>query len=294
MQAAFIYQILTPLTSREALDPGFLVLDNTANERPDWFEYWPIRNFLLREALDEASYYGFLSPRFKQKTNLDAADAYAAVRAARGDLVLFSPSIQNSSYYLNVFAHGEAEHRGLMEVAKQFFARIGRVTDLDELVSDSRNTVTSNYFAARPPFWRAWFALTEALFAIAESPDDPLGQLLRAPTTYRGRADVQMKIFIMERIASWLLVSDPRFAAVVCDPFAARSRLYKLPLAIVCDSLKIAYATQGRRQYKEMFVMLSGLRGWLNWQVRIGSLCGSKHVRPTLDSLASYWDRTRS
>ena len=79
---------------------------------------------------------------------------------------------------------------------------------LDELVSDSRNTVHSNYFIAKPRFWRAWLAINEQLFAIAETTDDPLGEELRAPTSYRGRANVQMKIFVMERVATWILLRD--------------------------------------------------------------------------------------
>src|SRR5450631_89982 len=52
MRAMHLFQILTPHVAREDLDPGFSVLDNCANPRPDWFEYWPIRNFLLTERLE--------------------------------------------------------------------------------------------------------------------------------------------------------------------------------------------------------------------------------------------------
>ena len=38
-----------------------------------------------------------------------------------------------------------------------------------------------------------------------------------------------MKIFVMERMATWLLTRDRSFAARVRDPFVARSRIYKLP-----------------------------------------------------------------
>ena len=73
------------------------------------------------------------------------------------------------------------------------------------------------------------------------------------------------------------------------DPFAARSRIYKLPLAVVCDALKIAYATQGRGQYKDVFLMLQRLHGLLNFQVRIGERLGLPRVRPSLRALKSYW-----
>src|SRR6202789_3222323 len=98
MHAVQIYQILNHYTPREELDPGFAVLDNSANERPDWYEYWPIRRFLLNEALDENTFYGFLSPKFKLKTGLSAAAVREFILAEPAvDVVLLSPSIHNSA-----------------------------------------------------------------------------------------------------------------------------------------------------------------------------------------------------
>src|SRR5882757_2483123 len=232
MHAVHTYQILNHYTSREELDPGFGVLDNSGNERPDWYEYWPIRKFLLNEKLDESAFYGFLSPKFKLKTNLRAAQVrdFNQASAPATEVALFSPSIHNSAFFLNVFEHGNAEHPGLLKVAKDFFARLNHPQPLEDLVSDSRNTVHSNYFIAKPRFWRQWLALNEQLFAIAESPEDDLGRALTTPTAYRGRADVEMKIFIMERMATLILVCDPRFVSRVGNAFVTRKRIYKLPL----------------------------------------------------------------
>jgi len=291
MHAVQIYQILNHYTPREELDPGFEVLDNSGNERPDWFEYWPIRKFLLNQALDENTFYGFLSPKFKLKTSLSSADVREFILAAGSavDVVLLSPSIHNSAYYLNVFEHGDAEHPGLKSVAKALFDRLELFSDLDSLVSDSRNTVHSNYFIAKPRFWRAWLAINEKMYAIAETPGDALGEALCASTTYRGATHVQMKIFVMERVATWLLTSGSDFTAAVRDPFVARSRIYKLPVAVMCDALKIAYATQGRSQYKDVFLLLRGLRKFLNFQIRLGGALGFRRVSPTLRVLRSYW-----
>src|SRR6202011_254641 len=98
MQAMHIYQILNHYTRRQDLDSGFGVLDNSANERPDWFEYWPIRKFLLNEPLDEQACCGFLSPKFRHKTNLTAemVRAFIGRADAATDVFLFSPSIHNS------------------------------------------------------------------------------------------------------------------------------------------------------------------------------------------------------
>jgi hypothetical protein len=287
------YQILNHYTSPQELDPGFDVLDNAANERPDWYEYWPIRKFLLNQTLQENAFYGFLSPKFKLKTNLGAAEVRAFIEASSPDtdVVLFSPSIHNSAFFLNVFEHGNSEHPGLLQVARSFFARIGYTQPLEDLVSDSRNTVHSNYFIAKPRFWRAWLKITEQLFAIAEMPDDSLGVQLRAPTEYRGRREVQMKIFLMERLATWILTTDRSFLARARDPFAARSRIYKLPLAIACDALKIAYSTQGRKQYKDVFLMLRGFAKLWTLQIRASGALKVGSTRRYLRSLKSYWDK---
>ena len=293
MHAVHTYQILNYYTSPQDLDPGFEVLDNSTNERPDWYEYWPIRKFLLNESLDENAFYGFLSPKFKLKTNLSAAEAMDIIRGsdAATDVVLFSPSIHNSAFYLNVFEHGNAEHPGLMRVAQDFFARINHPEPLASLVSDSRNTVHSNYFIAKPRFWRAWLKITEQLFAIAEAAGDPLGIQLCTATTYRGRREVQLKIFLMERVATWILVTDKSFTVHARDPFVARSRIYKLPMAIICDALKIAYTTQDRRQYLDVFLMLRRFAKFWTLQVRSSNALGVGGARPCLQTLRSYWDK---
>jgi hypothetical protein len=294
MPQIFIYQILNHYTKRETLDPEFLVLDNSSNERPDWFEYWPIRKFLLNEPLDEEAFYGFLSPKFRLKTNLSAAAAraFVSLETETTDVVLLSQSIHQAAYYWNTFEYGDSLHPGLLDVAAQFFRRIGKPTNLEQLVTHSRNEGYSNYMIAKPRFWRAWLEITEQLFALAESPDDPLGAELRKPTLYRRTKDFPMKIFIVERIATWMLSRSPEFVARVRDPFAARSRIYKLPTAIVCDALKVAYVANGRQeQYRDLFRLIGKFAKFLNWQIRIANIVGFKYVRACLKSLSSHWDK---
>ena len=210
------------------------------------------------------------------------------------DVFLFSPSIHNSAYFLNVFEHGEAEHPGLSRTAAQFFERIDPAVNFDALVSDSRNTVHSNYFIAKPRFWRAWLEVNEQHVRDRGDAGGSARQgIARAHLVSGRRANVQMKIFIMERVATWLLTRDRSFVARARDPFAARSRIYKLPVAIVCDALKIAYATQGRGQYKDVFLMVRNLRKLLNFQVRLGARLGLKRVQPSLRTLKSYWQSER-
>ncbi|MGB6309628.1 MAG: hypothetical protein WBF89_17715 [Steroidobacteraceae bacterium] len=289
--SAFVYQIRYDPSAE--VDQHLLPLDNTVNERPDWFEYWAIRNFLRTQTLDEKAFYGFLSPRFNSKTNLSGREVHEFIhRHGDGaDVLLFTPSLHLSAYHLNVFKYGDTCHPGLLNLATRCFRRLGRTTNLDTLITHSGNEVYSNYFVARPSFWRAWFAITERVFEIAESEDDPLGIELRQPTTYRGAEKVEMKVFLMERVATWLLAREPQFSVKARDPFIARSRLYKLPGAIICDALKLAYRQNGRsREFADLFRIASRFARMLSLVIRIGSFWRIEPARRCLAALATYWN----
>ncbi len=248
--------VYSPETARD-LEAGYLALDNLANERPDWFEYWPIRRFLLTETLDEKAFYGFFSPKFFSKTGLDHAAVVDFVRknAARADVVLFSPQADMGAFFLNVFEQAETFDAGMIATYEALLARIGRETSLSGMVMDSRTVVYSNYFVARPAFWRAWLAVNEALFAIAETEDDALGRELRHATAYSATA--QRKVFLQERTASFLLAAEPQWRSVRYVPFRlswSASALNTRPIeAVISDALKTAYIAYGDHEYLTAF-----------------------------------------
>ena len=252
-----LHQIAYSPETRDGLEPGYLLLDNLANERPDWYEYWPIRRFLLSEALDEAALYGFFSPKFGAKTGLTHADVTDFVQRHAGDadVMLFSPQPDMGAFFLNVFEQGETFDPGLIEAYGTFLDHVGRPLPIRNLVMDSRQVVFSNYFVARPAFWREWLALNEALFALCEGPETPLKRALCAPTTYPG--GVQRKVFLQERAASLLLAVEPRWRSRACKPFDmawSASRFRQFPTeAVISDALKIAFRDCRHPQYLDAF-----------------------------------------
>jgi len=238
---------------------GFKLLDNMANERPDWYEYWPIRHYLLNHTLEENVWYGFFSPRFQEKTGLGFEAVAATItagceRAQHGmpEVFLFSPQPDMGAFFLNVFEQGEMFHPGLMDAAKQVHAAIGMDAPIDTLVMDSRHIVYSNYFVARKPFWQAWFRLTEAIFAMAEDLAHPLSAALCGGTQYRGIS--QQKVFVVERIASLMLATQPQWRACSANTFAFAWSAFtslngKPELAVMSDALKMAFRECGHPQY---------------------------------------------
>lgn len=243
-------QIFYNPKTRALLDADFEPFDNSKNERPDWFEYWPIRTFLSENRLTESAYYGFLSPLFFRKTGLTGRKVMDFLRqAGDADVVTFSPWPCHASVFVNVFEHGEFFHQGLYDLAGRFLGEFGRGAALDALVTHSRNTVFSNFFFAKPKFWAVWKSVLDRLFELAEAPASPLYAELNKPLDYEKddgtRTVAQMKVFVMERAVSFLLASNeaftvrnfPPFEMPLSPPFAGY-----LPGVVMLDAFKIAFS----------------------------------------------------
>jgi hypothetical protein len=261
---AHLHLIAYNEATRASIPPGWRVLDNQANPRPDWFEYGPIRNFLLNEPLDETAFYGFFSPKFPAKTALDHSQVQAFVQqhAATADVLLFSPQPDMGAFFLNVFEQGETFDPGLIDAYGAFLQHIGRPAPLRQLVMDTRQVVFSNYFVARPAFWREWLRLNEALYAVCEGQATPLQQALTLKTSYPGPGGdgVQRKVFLQERAASLILATQPHWRVVPHDPFGmgwSLSRLREFPHdAFASDALKRAWRDTGWPHYLQAFAAL--------------------------------------
>lgn len=257
MKNVRIYQIYYSEQTKAELDPGFIPLDNLANERPDWREYWPIRKFLLANKLEPDGYYGFLSPKFRLKTGLaaNAVHGFIGGRPGDADIYVFSPMVDLSAFFLNVFEQGELFIPGLTDASQKFFDEIGVKVDLKGIITDTRDTVFSNFFVANAKYWSEWFEMTEKLFAICEGKD---GRLKRKLTVETPHDRAQVKVFLMERIATLLLCLRPEFRVRAYCPFdLPMSPLPKLAVrgreALICDALKIAYRQQNHRHYLNAF-----------------------------------------
>jgi hypothetical protein len=214
---ANIFQIFYDERTRNQIDPGFIAMDNLDNPRADWREYWAIRKFFLSSALEENELYGFLSPSFHTKTNLNAAQVHSFIAANPGrEVYTFSPFIQDETCYLNMFEHGNVYHPGTIEVAQTYLKEIQLEVNLEDLVMDFRSMVFCNYIVAKPSFWNTWFALNEKLFDIAEHDDSDLSRELNSLTNYR--LPVAMKVFLVERMASLVLAMCPDITTAYYDP----------------------------------------------------------------------------
>ncbi len=257
--AVHLHQIAYSPATLAGIKPGYAVLDNLENLQPDWFEYWPIRRYLLSQSLDEAAFYRFFSPKFGHKTHLSHAEVVQFVEKAapRADVVLFSPQPDMGAFFLNVFEQGETFYAGLIDAYSTFLDSIGRPAPLRQLVMDSRQVCFSNYFVARPAFWREWLVLNEALFEVCEGPGCALKTAFGEDSNYKANAAIPRKVFLIERAASLLLITQPKWRSVAHNPFgfnwSKSGPNQHVTDAYISDALKVAFKETRRQQYLEAF-----------------------------------------
>jgi hypothetical protein len=245
-----LYTIVYSQGTLKQIEPGFAMLDHLNNERSDWREYWPIRNYLLKTELQKNSHYGFFSPKFRSKTGLSHADVVSYMGDGSADIYTFSPQPDMGAFFLNVFEQNDVFDPGFKGLSQELFNSIGIEINLDALIMDSRHIVFSNFIVANKEFWSEWLGICEKIFAICELNATDLAKSLNAGTTYTG--GVPRKVFLIERIAS-LMLKTGKWVIQPYNTFklawsALGTNRFK-DEAVISDALKLAHNEVGYPEY---------------------------------------------
>lgn len=240
-----IYQIYYDNASKEKLDPGFIPIDNTSNARSDWREYWPIRDYLLNNTINDEDYYGFLSPKFSEKSGLNASDVQYVVQKNQSDVVSFSPFFDQMAYFLNPFIQGDITHPGLLKCSQEFLHLNNIHIPLHKLVCDHTTSIFCNYFVARGKVWKKWFYYSEQIYNLCEAQQHlNLSKELNAIVPYKEGEKVAMKVFLIERLITLILATE-HYSRSTCNtlslPYASHLLLPQHRRLVECDALKQAY-----------------------------------------------------
>lgn len=241
-----------------ALDPAFIPLDNTSNERPDWSEYWPISRFFAIGSFSEDDYYGFFSPKFAIKTKLSGESVFNFIeqQKSESDLFAFSPYFDGNAFFINIFEQGSFNYPGLNETFKAAVLHFFPNLNFDGMATDSRSNIFCNYFVAKPRFWQAWLRICNSLFEISEANKTLLGKMLNFQINYNGTHSPS-KVFVIERVATLLLATDRRWKAAHFNPMElplSNSPISQFPKdLLILDSLKIAFNETALPHYLLLF-----------------------------------------
>jgi hypothetical protein len=221
-------------------------------------EYWPIRQYFLNTAVNDDELIGFFSPRFNEKTGLNSNDVYTQITNNPGyDIYLFNPYFHLASWHNNPLVQAEPEHNGITDLFNQLVTIMGLPSCKESYLTSSKDTVYCNYFVAKRNFWEKWLCITEFLFHIAEDKENSLGKMLRDETNYH-RKNLPVKIFIIERVASYMLNTFSDFTALAAYLYKSAGFISKKEIHFwvemhKLDALKIAFQSSGNRVFFDVY-----------------------------------------
>jgi hypothetical protein len=259
-----LYQIFYNEETKKSRDVGFLLLDNTENQRPDWREYWPIRNYLLNKSLDEDALYGFFSPKFKAKTGLSSDKCFHFINSQPRDIdvVSFSPFYDLGAFFQNSFLQCLEQHRNSRFAIEGALKILAPLQSIDDIVMHSGNNIFCNFFVAKPRFWKAWLENCELIWNECEKNSNPIARELNAVAKGHD-SPAAIKTFAIERIASLILATNHSYKIKAYNPFElpfSNAGISKERNALIqMDALKLAYSEQKREEYLKLFKIIADL-----------------------------------
>ena len=155
-------------------DPHFVPLDNTANPNPELRE-WDVWNREYDKLIaSDLEYWGFVSWKFKEKTNLTGQQVYDFINAYPGqDVYLLNPCILNEACFANSWEQGDLHHPNITEIGNKFLNKIGYGdVDVKAMLLDRNTTVFANYVVGSRKFWTKFMEFSRRLFTEADA--DPV------------------------------------------------------------------------------------------------------------------------
>jgi hypothetical protein len=155
-------------------DSHFVPLDNTTNPNPELRE-WDVWNREYDKLIDsDLEYWGFVSWKFKEKTNLTGQQVFDFINAyPEQDVYLLNPCIVNEACFANSWEQGDIHHPNISDIGNKFLQKIGYGDiDVKSMLLDRNTTVFANYVIGSRKFWTKFMEFSRKLFSEADK--DPV------------------------------------------------------------------------------------------------------------------------
>lgn len=249
-----IFQIYYDDETLRQVWPEFTPYDNSNPLDPTWFEYSAIKQIIENNSFSDDDYLGVLSPKFTQKTGLNACDVIKITSESAADIISFSPHILQNTCFINGVLQGNRHHPGLLDITQKVADELGMSLNFKELFQDQTRIIFSNYFVAKFSFWKIWHSYSTKIYEIARNQNNWLSRSLNSYTEhYRIGDRYQFKVFVMERLVSMILEKLNKNAIVGLDfekyVKANPQETNFVGWALILDSLKSQFLKTGRSEY---------------------------------------------
>ena len=165
-----LHQIWYRDEHKSELDPNLLSWDNRENLRPEWCEYWVMRQAARDFEHNFGDLTGFFSWKYRQKLNLEFSQIKSYIEAYPGaDCYIFSPAVFQVAYYLNVWQQGEEWHPGITQKAQNLLHDLGYDIALENTIDHHLTIAYCNYWIGNRVFWSEYLKFMDGVFQYIES-----------------------------------------------------------------------------------------------------------------------------
>lgn len=200
-----IYQIYYDQTHYKFLTPEFTPYYNPPSEHSSvWHENGVFINEYVAGNIQEGSLYGFLSWRFSEKTMLSKKEFIRFIEQNPGyDVYYINPFPEMPQLFKSVWAQGENNHPGIIELSERLLRQSGIEIDLADMEHSPEDFLFCNYWVGSKKFWDSYMAFVMPLYNYLESLSDEEMQAYNRDAGYH--TGVGFVTFIFERLFSTFL-----------------------------------------------------------------------------------------
>jgi hypothetical protein len=166
-----IFQIYYKPELAQHCDPAFTPLDNTSNPRPELREWGVWDREHKRRLSENLDLWGYVSWKFKEKTNLTGQQVLDHIVANPGyDVYLFNPCILNEAVFINGWEQGDLYHPNISAIGDTFLSKLGYEDyKVKEVLLDRTRMIFANYLVGSRRFWDMFMEFSNQLFTAAEA-----------------------------------------------------------------------------------------------------------------------------
>lgn len=202
-----IFQIYFKPELKQHCDPAFVPYDNTSNPRPELRE-WDVWDRFYEGMLsgvlsEELDMWGFVSWKFKEKTNLTGQQVLDHINSNPGyDVYLFNPCIVNEAVFINSWEQGDIYHPNISQIGDSFLKKLGHEDyAVREVLLDRNRIVFANYVVGNRLFWDKFMAFSRRLFTEADKDAEFKHQVFGAGlSNYAHDKSLPNFTFLIERL----------------------------------------------------------------------------------------------
>ena len=200
------YQIAYSIETLKLSHPSFKIFNQVNKPLYERRETSHMINFFDSGLVkDDGQFYALVSPRFIQKLKINFHEILSFIEKHKfNDLLLLNTDPKWSYFYFNLWNQGECFHKGIINTAEYINKYKKNTIDFNSR-HDVNNSLYSNYWIAKYPFWKRYIEYLKKINKVIDSLPEKEKKLFFLKAENH---TAPMYTFILERMLSNYLIAQ--------------------------------------------------------------------------------------